>query len=482
MAAAIRMTSPTLGYHDDRVPSTAGLHTFNSGSGLASRAGLDAQVNCDSNAAHRRNESTDAQPLRLVGRGGQGSRPRNLLVQTDGTPSVPRPHQSPSAEPSAPQRTDSTRIVGRGGIGSRPRGLLTPAPPEPIEPPSLPPSPIQSTKPAEQPILYRPGGRGGAGSRPRKAVPASEASAPSKSLKLPWKSKGKKTPVGSASTYGAPSLTRTDTVGTTTSSIYFTPPRSLGRSQTLYPPLPDANARPETPRSAHSSASSAETVDPRQFRPARLHKLARTLGVEFGPRMAPAASLTMPQDSTKAQKAARRSSVSAFVAYSDPGLVDPIAEKAMRRRSSYEPLPSLQDPNAVESPESCQQQYNPPPTALPSARVHYPVPPRPLPLLPHEIHPDDDAQSDILTYDDASTDDTSDLRTISSSSTASIRFQPYDTEDDDEIDEIWDRFPHADNPERWRSRSLRALPRKREALLRPIRKHSAGCVTYMGRG
>ncbi|KAJ7686972.1 hypothetical protein B0H14DRAFT_3056452 [Mycena olivaceomarginata] len=133
-----------------------------------------------------------AGPVRLVGRGGQGSRPR-LLDSGDSHPAAPTMH--------------------RGGIGSRPRELpaLTRSRLPPLTPPATTLNPSMT-----QPVLP-PGGRGGAGSKSRAAKSSSEAPETVRSSKFPWKGKGKAT--GNASTYGAPSLTRTDTMDTTSASL-----------------------------------------------------------------------------------------------------------------------------------------------------------------------------------------------------------------------------------------------------------------------
>jgi hypothetical protein len=151
--------------------------------------------------------------VRLVGRGGQGSRPR-LLDSGDSHPAAPTMHRGHTLELLPVSGGDSTRIVGRGGIGSRPRELpaLMCSRLPPLTPPATTLNPSMT-----QPVFYRPGGRGGAGSKSRAAKSSSEAPETVRSSKFPWKGKGKAT--GNASTYGAPSLTHTDTMDTTSASL-----------------------------------------------------------------------------------------------------------------------------------------------------------------------------------------------------------------------------------------------------------------------
>ncbi|KAJ6552590.1 hypothetical protein DFH09DRAFT_1167082, partial [Mycena vulgaris] len=430
---------------DSYAPSTSGGHVFDTTSSVVTESVPTNVSSSPPDITHRRKASADTNAtLRLVGRGGQGSRPRNLGT-VDGVLSAARINHDPSDDPRAPQRSDSTRIVGRGGIGSRPRGLVTPAPPpEPSGIPSRPP--LIQAKSAEQPVLYRPGGRGGAGSRPRKAIPASEANETSKPRLFSWKGKGKQ--IGNASTYGAPTLTRTDTVNTTASSIQFVAARSPGTSRSQYPPIV-----------CEASPSELTTGLVRQRAPSRLNKLARTLGVEFGPRM-PVVPLAAPLESMWSKKAARRSSVSGFAPRSESDLPEvgsaPISERVLRRRSSYDPIPFAQNPNVDGSLFSTHgdashddgratphdhTELTGHSSPLPSPPLQYPAPPLPAPMLLYDLHRDDDAQSEILTYDDASTDDNSDIRTISSTSTTPLQFDASLSESDTEDEERWDRSP-----------------------------------------
>ncbi|KAJ7761654.1 hypothetical protein B0H14DRAFT_2973075 [Mycena olivaceomarginata] len=139
-----------------------------------------------------------AGPVRLVGRGGQGSRPR-LLDSGDSHPAAPTMHRDHTLE--------LLPVSGGGQHAhrSRPRELpaLTRSRLPPLTPPATTLNPSMT-----QPVFYRPGGRGGAGSKSRAAKSSSEA---------PETGKGKAT--GNASTYGAPSLTRTDTMDTTSASL-----------------------------------------------------------------------------------------------------------------------------------------------------------------------------------------------------------------------------------------------------------------------
>ncbi|KAJ7816170.1 hypothetical protein B0H13DRAFT_2683541 [Mycena leptocephala] len=183
-------------------------------------------------------------PVRVVGRGGQGSRPR--LVGPEGTAlTTPQPLRSPTYEMGAPARLDNTRIVGRGGMGSRPRDLPAPAP-------VVVPLPKQTQAPAQWwciALVVRDKGKG-------------------KSPPFAWKGKGKET--GNASTYGAPSLTRTDTLDSmgNGSVIQFLPVRG---PQRIYQSTVGQDPIPEVPFEGGSGAS----VDIGARRTGRLHKLLR---------------------------------------------------------------------------------------------------------------------------------------------------------------------------------------------------------------
>ncbi|KAF7349830.1 hypothetical protein MVEN_01283500 [Mycena venus] len=357
--------------------------------------GMEPIPNPGSSIPTTSNVISDKSPVRLVGRGGQGSRPR-VVSARDSAPAAPGINRSPPVEIGALSRGDSTRIVGRGGMGSRPRDLPAPARVTlaPRPPPTPTPTPTPLNQPAAAPMLYRPGGRGGAGSKPRMPKPPSEARETGKSSKFPWKGKGKE--ARNASTYGMPSLSRTDTVDSTESgAIHFLPARRTERTyQTTVgqDPIPEA----EIPsRGGHSSSSS---IDASVRRTPRLHKFLWTLGAEV---MSPQLQSTATQVQRET-KASRRSSVSGkSIGSNVDSLPDKFdsrtTEQELRRCSSYESLPSILD-------------------------YQYPSPPRPPPAFPndHDSQMADDSQSESLTY--ASTEDHSELCTISSTNTDPLQF------------------------------------------------------------
>ncbi|KAJ7142699.1 hypothetical protein C8R44DRAFT_194365 [Mycena epipterygia] len=394
-----------------------------------------------------RNDSAGSdtkEPVRLLGRGGQGSRPRKLRTVEDLAPVL---HHDPLAEFNAAQKSDAARIVGRGGMGSRPRGLSTQA----VERVALPQPPPQPPAPPV-PVSYRPAGRGGAGSRPRVAKPASEINPADKSPMWLWKGngKGKGRDLGSSS-----GLTRGDPTAVDTIAIASSP--AVGAVQHLYAP----NPLPQIPRPVYSSTSTsslgnvAHSPQPRTTRFQRL--VQKTLG--FDARLIAAVPVAHPaNESTRSAKTGRRSSVSGFA--SPPGLDEattrsiPIAAKFLRRRSSsYESVPSNQnthvDPSNSYAEENTSTVHDHRNAAhmqltghsndpLPS-QPQYPRPPPPPQAFPDEPqYYEDDSQSEISTYD-GSTDESSDLRTISSASTSHPPLLESDTEDESECD--WGRSP-----------------------------------------
>ncbi|KAJ6566664.1 hypothetical protein B0H19DRAFT_1232744 [Mycena capillaripes] len=345
-------------------------------------------------------------PVRVVGRGGQGSRPR---VISEAVPALvaPQVHRPVALEINPISRSDSTRMVGRGGIGSRPRDLPAPAR---VVLPSHSPTSTSFKQPAQQPMLYRPGGRGGAGSKPRAPKPPSsqpENKGKGKSAIFPWKGKGKDT--GNVSTYGMPSLARTDTLDTMGSgAIQFLPAQVRG-GQRVYQSTATQDPILETPPTSGSSA----IVDSVARRTPRLQKLLRTLGAEV--------ASPQPAPEVKAMKALRRGSISGFSfgsSISDAADFSSTA-KALRRRS-------------IETPQSLED-------------WKYPTPPRPPSAFPNdESESLDDTQSEYNDDASTSTDDHSELRTISSASTGPLQFDPSSLEsyvDDDDSDYRWGRSP-----------------------------------------
>ncbi|KAF7288590.1 hypothetical protein MIND_01425600 [Mycena indigotica] len=190
------------------------------------------------------NPDSDAVPVRVVGRGGHGSRARNLsignLAGAAGMASNPalRMTRPKTSDGSVPVAGGSIRVVGRGGMGSRRRDArdATPISPMPI---AAAAASTVTPQPAETPVFFRPTGRGGAGSRARsnsKAKPNSTPNSPpvafARLLKLKGKGKAKPPPSPSrgVATYGAPSFSSTGTIGT------------LARTESIAPSLFDASS------------------------------------------------------------------------------------------------------------------------------------------------------------------------------------------------------------------------------------------------
>ncbi|KAF8871578.1 hypothetical protein BD779DRAFT_457854 [Infundibulicybe gibba] len=107
--------------------------------------------------------------IRVLGRGGQGSKPRRIQSPSAVdrvsppapiSPTSPKRPQSPlSSEIKRQDVKPIIRVVGRGGSGSKPRG---------VEPPSIAElHSISKARSLDEPRTIRVSGRGGAGSRPR---------------------------------------------------------------------------------------------------------------------------------------------------------------------------------------------------------------------------------------------------------------------------------------------------------------------------
>ncbi|KAJ7758956.1 hypothetical protein DFH07DRAFT_940180 [Mycena maculata] len=422
------------------------------------------------NSSHRP-QNQGPTPLRLVGRGGIGSRPRPVVAAVDNPPPTPI-HPDPANELNPTRRADSTRIVGRGGTGSRPRQLSSPVvAPERSDPPkSLPPIPPQPRP--DQPVLYRPGGRGGAGSRPRKIKPASEANEKVKSAKFPWKGKGKEMDLGNSPAYLEPQgLTRTDTTLTEASSIQFALPRPVPSAQRVNHLLDASDYLPTYP--PIPSTSGADWKQPAQQRATRFNKLARTLGVEFGSRQA--AMMPQPSEITRATKAFRRSSVSTLSSVSESA----DTQRFLRRRSSYDSVRQLPYNGSMDSPvqempsiESAHAHRNAAHAQLTGRSgtsgvpSHLP-PPSDSDALPEEWNQEDDGQSEMTENEDTSimNDDESELRTISSTSTTPLYIHPPPSEYDTDADSRWDRSPTPT------TMSLASLSSRTETPSSPHEKH-----------
>jgi len=238
---------------------------------------------------------------------------------------------------------------------------------------------------------------------------------------------------------------------TTASSVQFIAPGT----KLLYPPKALGSSE-----DLHASSSLTLDSSSRRQGTSSFHKLVKTLGVELGSRGPPAPPPKAP--ATKAVKVARRSSLSGFGfgfgATSDLNLVAPaasaVADRYLRRRSSYEPIPtSVADPHVESEGAPHHAEHDHRHIAhmqlTGAAPFRYPAPPPPPRASSEEeydTHHENDSQSEVLTFDDGSTDDTSesDLRTISSTSTAPMRFHgetETQTETEDEEEDCWDRSP-----------------------------------------
>ncbi|KAJ6608895.1 hypothetical protein B0H10DRAFT_2066182 [Mycena sp. CBHHK59/15] len=469
--------------------------SMSSSSKTSSRSPIEiVQLKPLADPRHTRQDSTSSSMspekiggLRVVGRGGQGSRPRPIPVHAEKSnhdaphPVHPPPHyhytlRSQSAIPEIDEKKPAARVVGRGGEGSRPRGLAAPAaPPLPVQRPEPPPPPpsanalIQQTPQA--PVLYRPGGRGGAGSRPRRVKPQSDAKdKPPKELKLPWKGKGKEKADPSALTVSA--LTRTDTIQSTASSIQFAAAAVRPHQKPDYPSnIADTSVSSHSP--SHSSVSSLEMFGSRNVHQQsnRINKVARTLGAEFGF----STKLWGPSsDEARAAKLSRRSSmsVSSLGASQIPRLAMPTAaEKAARRRSSYGSIPSptsyAGDAASISERSEQAEFYGEVwDTADHRRTVHmnltrakstefnhasnYPRPPRPPRAFSDEPEHPDDAQSEILSFDYTTGDahDVLNWRCQSTSPPLHVqpRFSPFDTDDEYERDQATTPVPRAFSP------------------------------------
>ncbi|KAJ6549573.1 hypothetical protein DFH09DRAFT_1169048 [Mycena vulgaris] len=346
-------------------------------------------------SAASQSSPTPTTGVRVVGRGGQGSRLRALPTDPDAPPSFVAP---PLALPARDLRrgapSTGPRIVGRGGVGSRPRGLSesSQSAPRPIEmsaPPPPPPLPTRAaalTQETPKPhVVYRPGGRGGAGSRPRKVKPQAENPSKEKEFKFPWHGKGK-----ARAELTAKALTRTDTRDSTVSSIQFIPASTRAHQKPIST-APGPSRRPSTPsRFSFQSTSSDERKARRQS------KLARTLGAGFA-------------DHAQAVKLSRRSSVSIS---SLPAAVTSSPQHSARRQSSYgsilEFLPPS-DPLAASHSDSHHREVWDADNYRPAAQTYvahpvtpaalYPAPPPPPSAFPEApFCTNDDDDSEVLTF------------------------------------------------------------------------------------
>ncbi|KAJ6575833.1 hypothetical protein B0H10DRAFT_2103800 [Mycena sp. CBHHK59/15] len=352
----------------------------------------------------------DKERVRVVGRGGQGSRPRALPVSS--TPTGDQPPREILRSPSAHSESDDKKLATR----------VTPLHPVPLPIPQV----------SQSPVVYRPGGRGGAGSRPRKVKQPSEVK--EKERKFPWKGKGKaKEDLSSA-------LTRTDTIGTTASSIEFSPVLARAHQRPVNDPFSEIPAN--------------KLLPPAPPLPASSNKLARTLGADFRFPQIVESSGPQSADLAKARKIARRSSLSVFSLSSfSAASVDSAgelgasgsAQKTKRRRSSDAIIPSSshnsQATSAASTPHrevwdigdhraAAHLRLTRKDSAASSIPYQYPAPPRPPPAFPDEPEYADDGQSEIMSFDDTSIDTHSHMRSETLSSTGDFAFLPQFENDD----------------------------------------------------
>ncbi|KAJ6538389.1 hypothetical protein B0H10DRAFT_2140955 [Mycena sp. CBHHK59/15] len=324
---------------------------------------------------------------------------------------------------------ERVRVVGRGGQGSRPRAL--PVTPPPVVQRALPPQtplhpvPLPIPQVSQSPVVYRPGGRGGAGSRPRKVKQPSEVK--EKERKFPWKGKGKaKEDLSSA-------LTRTDTIGTTASSIEFSPVLARAHQRPVNDPFSEIPAN--------------KLLPPAPPLPASSNKLARTLGADF--RFPQIVESSGPHQEDRAASSLSVFSLSSFSAASVDSAgelgASGSAQKTKRRRSSDAIIPSSshnsQATSAASTPHrevwdigdhraAAHLRLTRKDSAASSIPYQYPAPPRPPPAFPDEPEYADDGQSEIMSFDDTSIDTHSHMRSETLSSTGDFAFLPQFENDD----------------------------------------------------
>ncbi|KAJ7091022.1 hypothetical protein C8R44DRAFT_817644 [Mycena epipterygia] len=396
--------------------------------------------------------SAPTAPVRVVGRGGQGSRPRALPAHPNGN-AVPPPTKPPllpsQTEPrrTAPTSSPANRIVGRGGVGSRPRGLaLDPTPPlqrpdVPTPPLPAPPRPVALIQEAPRPALvYRPSGRGGAGSRPRKVKvkpPREQNGGPSAGMdfKFPWKGKGKARADAHAdilditANANANPLTRTDTTDSvgSASMIMFAPPSIHSRQRVVSPDLDafdytggQTDTPPHSPTASLYSMQSAMTTSSDGRHQAqvvearRMDKLARTLGAEVA---FPGTSMSV-------------------------SVPTPAHHAHMDRQSSYgssfssNSISSFPTPSSIPSPLEYAAPPQRPPRVFPTDSAFpadpyakFPVfPTHPLPhSVDHEADLESDDASEILAFSTFSADEppaTQERFSYRSQSSGEIHVQP----------------------------------------------------------
>ncbi|KAF8999643.1 hypothetical protein BDQ17DRAFT_1427664 [Cyathus striatus] len=199
--------------------------------------------------------------LRVVGRGGSGSRPRVTTGASEpaGKTSIssmgshPQSHSSLDIErqPSSQSGNSASgiRVVGRGGTGSRPRRLAPDS--EEVDTSLLNKLVAQELPPK----TYRVSGRGGVGSRPRPVKPKSKfetKSNPGSMLKFKpkWKGKAKAPSLKSLPVYDIRATRRSTDSNTSVSTIHFA--ENGSRPQSMAPTsvassIKDGSSVPSTP-------------------------------------------------------------------------------------------------------------------------------------------------------------------------------------------------------------------------------------------
>ncbi|KAF8640194.1 hypothetical protein AX16_010249 [Volvariella volvacea WC 439] len=236
--------SPTSSHHQD-------IETPTSPTARASTSSLNSSTKSSysrsSNPADLQ-RMTSMKSIRVHGRGGHGSRPRTItptpsrhLDAQQTTP--PRNSNTSPSQPSYPQGSGSSnheieyqsrkappnqnkvaptnpvpvegdvvRLVGRGGLGSKPKQKTVASSSKGKQPQressisiTHKPSLLTVSRPDPEPVVVRFSGRGGAGSRPRPAKveittpPKPTAQSPPNNLpKLRWRSRGKRSKLGTA--------------------------------------------------------------------------------------------------------------------------------------------------------------------------------------------------------------------------------------------------------------------------------------------
>lgn len=207
--------------------------------------------------------SSSSQKVRVVGRGGFGSRPRrskSVSFSNPGSDDAPPTAGRPITQkplPKTPDEKSAVRVVGRGGAGSRPRNISAIQQFQDSSTSSTPS--LQPPPETPRPIVVG-GGRGGAGSRPR-AFKQKEKKAHSTSSK--WLEKGKAKLFPSNRYYGRPS-SPCDSVDT--GSVIFAPPPSrLVNTALAHSSSPSEHSIPcsipSTPAATFASTASSSYLD-----------------------------------------------------------------------------------------------------------------------------------------------------------------------------------------------------------------------------